>query len=499
MKRKIFGRLIGMALAGAMMVSAVPAFADEYIVEDTETAEEEILTDSAQDAEEQDGDLYDGALIEDMDVAEHKNAYDEGNLWYSTSFGSFSNGSGSVAYIHEYPSEIGGWDEIPTPADGSKTFLGYSLTDGGEVVEPPFQFEKAGTILYAVWGSNVEYTITLDANGGKFLDAATSKNFKYKDGTVLNMAYELEEGELPVAVDGPGDFLGYSATQGGSVLTSYKVTGNATLYAVWEDYADCEHVWVRDEASSVPASCTEAGKDVYVCSKCNAFEERPVQATGHSFGEWTITKQATAQEEGEEERVCSACGAKETQAIPKVQEPDPQGPSDPGTENPSQGGSSSQPAPSSGTQQAVKARTLTGPKAVAKGKSISLKLVNATGKITWKSSNKKVATVSAGGAVKGKKKGKATISATENGKTYKFTVSVIDPKLNKKSAKIKVKKSVKLKVKNAKGAAVTWKSSNPAVATVSASGKVTALKKGSAKITASVGGKTLTCKIKVKK
>ena len=69
-------------------------------------------------------------------------------------------------------------------------------------------------------------------------------------------------------------------------------------------------------------------------------------------------------------------------------------------------------------------------------------------------------------------------------------------KLNKKSATIKVGKSIQLKVKGTKKK-VKWSSSNKKVATVSVKGKVTGKKKGSAKITAKIGKKKLTCNIKV--
>ena len=59
-----------------------------------------------------------------------------------------------------------------------------------------------------------------------------------------------------------------------------------------------------------------------------------------------------------------------------------------------------------------------------KGKKVKLQVLNATGKVKWKSSNKKVATVSKKGVVKGKKKGKATITAKLGGKTYKCKVRV---------------------------------------------------------------------------
>lgn len=59
-----------------------------------------------------------------------------------------------------------------------------------------------------------------------------------------------------------------------------------------------------------------------------------------------------------------------------------------------------------------------------KGKKKTLKLKDATGKITWKSSKKSVAAVSKKGVVTAKKPGKVTITATNKGKKYKCTVTV---------------------------------------------------------------------------
>ncbi|MDD7641504.1 MAG: Ig-like domain-containing protein [bacterium] len=62
------------------------------------------------------------------------------------------------------------------------------------------------------------------------------------------------------------------------------------------------------------------------------------------------------------------------------------------------------------------------------GKSFTLKLKNATGKVTWKSNKKSVATVTSKGKVKALASGKATITATNKKKTYKCTVTVKNPK-----------------------------------------------------------------------
>lgn len=59
-----------------------------------------------------------------------------------------------------------------------------------------------------------------------------------------------------------------------------------------------------------------------------------------------------------------------------------------------------------------------------KKKSYKLKVRYGSGKITWKSSNKKVATVNGSGKITGKKKGRAYIYATVNGKRLTCKVNV---------------------------------------------------------------------------
>jgi Bacterial surface proteins containing Ig-like domains len=65
-------------------------------------------------------------------------------------------------------------------------------------------------------------------------------------------------------------------------------------------------------------------------------------------------------------------------------------------------------------------------KALAKGKTFTLKIKNASGKkVKWSSTNKKVATVSKYGKVKAKKTGKATIVAKVAGEKLTCKVTVI--------------------------------------------------------------------------
>lgn len=184
------------------------------------------------------------------------------------------------------------------------------------------------------------------------------------------------------------------------------------------------------------------------------------------------------------------------------------------------------------------------------GKSSELEVEGDFEDVQWKSGNTSVVTVDEDGALKAKKAGKATITATvfyydnseddddteddeefadaeddennvddgdenddadddadddddddEELSTMKLTctvtVTAAPVKISATNVTLKAGKSKTLKVTGATGK-VTWKTSNKKVAKVS-NGKVTAVKAGKAKITAKTGGKTLTCTVTVKK
>lgn len=136
--------------------------------------------------------------------------------------------------------------------------------------------------------------------------------------------------------------------------------------------------------------------------------------------------------------------------------------------------------------------------------------------VTWKSSNKKVATVK-NGKVTAVGNGTCTITATaKDGSKKKATC-----KITVKIAKVKVKKLTMYPIPpiveltrrgetcqlmavaspaNATNQAVTWKSSNTKVAKVNSSGKVTAVGNGTCTVTATTkdgSNKKATCKVMV--
>ncbi len=157
---------------------------------------------------------------------------------------------------------------------------------------------------------------------------------------------------------------------------------------------------------------------------------------------------------------------------------------------------------------------------VAKKKSVKIVPVvtatpnkNANKKVSFKSKNKKIATVNAKGVVKGKKPGKTKIVVTsKKNKKKKATISVVVKKnpiqkvsLNKTSVTLEPNAATLLKAtitaKSGSSKKIYWTSSNPSVATVSQSGSVVAKKAGTATITAkAIDGskKSASCVVTVK-
>lgn len=145
------------------------------------------------------------------------------------------------------------------------------------------------------------------------------------------------------------------------------------------------------------------------------------------------------------------------------------------------------------------------------GKKYTLKPVvtpsNSQEKVTYKSSNTKIATVSSTGVITAKKVGKVTITVQSGKQKATVTLTV------KKAPALKAIKNVPTKKTITKGktytlkpqlypsgaiAKITYTSSNKSVTTVDSKGKITAKKKGTAVITVKAGKFTAKCKVTVK-
>ena len=118
-------------------------------------------------------------------------------------------------------------------------------------------------------------------------------------------------------------------------------------------------------------------------------------------------------------------------------------------------------------------------------------------KMTYSSSNSKVASVSSKGLITAKAKGSATITGKYKKIKWTYKIKVDQPKLNKTSLSLYTGQSYQLKFSGTTRKA-TWSSSNKFIAAVSKSGKISAKKPGTIYITAKINGVSYKCKLTVK-
>ena len=133
-------------------------------------------------------------------------------------------------------------------------------------------------------------------------------------------------------------------------------------------------------------------------------------------------------------------------------------------------------------------------KTVGVGQSVKLKATATKGaKLTYKSSNKSVATVSSKGVVTGKKTGSVKITVTAKKSKYKTVKKTVTVKIVKGSQTITASNQSLVIGQNKKIGAtaktkLSYKSSNSKVVTVSKSGSLKATGIGTAKITITATG-----------
>lgn len=171
----------------------------------------------------------------------------------------------------------------------------------------------------------------------------------------------------------------------------------------------------------------------------------------------------------------------------------------------------------------VKKVTVTAPSGktayVAKGKKINLTATvkvtpnkKANKKVTYKSANKKIASVNSKGQVKGVKAGSTKITVTsKKNKKKKATIKIVVKKAAVKKVTISAKKATlpvgakkkltaKVTPKKNVSSKIAWSSSKKKIASVTSKGVVKGLKEGTATITAKAAdgsGKKATCKVTV--
>ena len=178
-------------------------------------------------------------------------------------------------------------------------------------------------------------------------------------------------------------------------------------------------------------TCTKRGTKTYTCTICGNTKTETVKATGHSFGEYKVVKKPTATKDGLKSRTCTVCGKVESVRIAKTTS-DKQNANTSDKQNTNTSDKNSN--QNTNTQTSQKTKTTKKIKlnrtklTLKKGKTFRLKVtltpINSRDKIIYKTSNKKIVTVSKTGKIKAKRKGKVNITVISGKKKIVCKVTV---------------------------------------------------------------------------
>ena len=206
--------------------------------------------------------------------------------------------------------------------------------------------EEGVTISNCVAAGDVESTVDgWDPKVGGFAGTVTGANTvsnSHAAGKVTSASKDIKAG-------------GFAGVNDGSTFTgsSFDVEKNADLKAAGGAEAAeiegveaastqkvkanvCRDYYEKHELKEVTgkdANCLEDGFETYwMCDNCDSMysdkeqtmmitEPVVIKATGHRFGEWKVTKEATASEKGEKQRICQVCQFVEKAEIPATGAP----------------------------------------------------------------------------------------------------------------------------------------------------------------------------------
>lgn len=202
-----------------------------------------------------------------------------------------------------------------------------------------------------------------------------------KDGKILYVCNNCEQEKEEVIKATGHDYIE-------TILTNptCKYSGSKKLKCKnctdckYEDIPKLEHNY---ETVIINPTCSSYGSKSDVCTYCkDEINYEEIEKLEHNYGDWKITKKATIFKNGIEEKVCLSCNDKQEKIIPKIK-----------------------------TKVTLKKKSIS----LKKGKTYVLKIKkkHSDDKIkSFKSSNKKVATVTKKGKITAKKKGTTKITVT---------------------------------------------------------------------------------------
>lgn len=194
----------------------------------------------------------------------------------------------------------------------------YTSTSGSTKNEMVLAKDAASAMKLTV-RQNSDGTVTFVTEDNKYL-MADGTNVELVDAETENTNFILEAAPGGVYIKcATAEYNGnaqYLEVYSG-YLTCYSFNEEKTyLYTFKLIDTNCKHENV-EEIAAVAATCTTAGSTAgKKCKDCGVTLEglETVAALGHTWSEWEVTTEATAEAAGEMKRTCSVCTESETKA-----------------------------------------------------------------------------------------------------------------------------------------------------------------------------------------
>lgn len=193
------------------------------------------------------------------------------------------------------------------PADCDHEFGYWRYT-----VKPTCTTEGKGDMYCPDCGSIVEKDATIKPLGHEFSNATTRNGNFYlvceRCGVEEKQTLTADPATCPHDEDDIGIYNDHEATctEDGYTGDTYCTACGTLLEKGEVDEKAHGHDWEEDSNACQLPTCTESGKDFYVCRECGEREERVTQPLGHSWEKTKVTP-ATCTKDGKTVYTCSTC------------------------------------------------------------------------------------------------------------------------------------------------------------------------------------------------
>ena len=284
--------------------------------------------------------------IRTMSVHVYNNYYD-GNAKYGVGAAKDSEAFVEANYFRHcnYP--------MLSSMQGSDVLAGgiFSGENGGVIKAYNNYMEGQKSVIYA--NSDTGTTSASATDFDAYLAASRSETvpstYKAKQGgkTYSNFDTKVDLGVDTADIDAPADVPSIVTKYAGRIMggdfkwtfdnsvddTSYSLNRplkdklnayKTSLVAVGGGSVSSGEKHIHNYVSTITkkATCAEEGEITYTCTATNGTCDKKtytevVPKTAHTYGEWTVVKEATETEEGLKSHSCTVCGAEETASIPK--------------------------------------------------------------------------------------------------------------------------------------------------------------------------------------